>query len=302
MSVSMGKPELNNEHRFMALLALTSQQLPEVRPADNSQGGGMNSESSKAATSFEQLDADPAALESFLRRHAATPRPARRESRYASAFETFTASLADLFAPRAVRYVAAVSVAAVAALLITQTVQRSEMPSLRAGVEHSYAAAQFDSARSPLSALVLPWERPPSSVGFSPGIATGSRASVEFAQGLVDGRQRLMASGGAVQGSSANDSVYALLGEWNVVLWAIGESGQAQSAEWWRSQLQVSDAFAAHAYDDAAAERITAHLATVRGILMALSNGENPARNARALADELLLFREQFAPHQLPAP
>jgi hypothetical protein len=298
MSESSTKPELNNEYRYMALLALTSQQLPEQKLVTDSKDGDM-SQTTKSESLYEQLDSDPAALESFLRRHASAPR-----MRKTIEAESFVASLvrqfAQFFAPSAIRYASAIGAVAVVAFA-AYLAQRPDATSLMRDIESSYASVRFEPQRSPLGELLLPWERPPATVGFLSDATNDSQANISFAQGLLKGRNTLATLSGAPSTpiiSSDQPLPYVALGEWNVLLWAVSTSGQSQSAEFWLAQQQLSDALAAASYDDAiAGAQIAAHLTKVDAILLALARGESPARNARALADELMVFREQFAPH-----
>ena len=298
MSESSPKPELNNEYRYMALLALTSQQLPEQKSVTDSKDGDM-SQTTKSESLYEQLDSDPAALESFLRRHAVAPRV--RKTIEAESFVTsLIRQFSQFFVPSAVRYASAIGAVAVVAFA-TYFVQRPDSTALIDDIEGSYASVRFEPQGSPLGELLLPWERPPATVGFLSDATNDSPANIGFAMGLLKGRNTLaMLSGASSTPITANDEPlsYIALGEWNVLLWAVSTSAQPQSAEFWLAQQQLSTALASVSYDDAVAEtQIATHLTKVDSILIALAHGESPARNARTLADELMLFREQFAPH-----
>jgi hypothetical protein len=172
-------------------------------------------------------------------------------------------------------------------------------------IQESYAELKVEHGDLPLADLILPWERAAASVGFSPAMGNTSPAAFSFAAGLLKGKRKLIAlsgnpmDGAASAGAGAEDDMekYVLLGEWNIVLWAACESKQKPAVEFWEKQLVVEAQLAKETYADPAEDAIIKqHLASVHVLLSALVRGESPARTARALSKELLLFRERFAP------
>lgn len=285
--------ETNNEYRLMALLALTSQELPERSDSDvrlPELSAAARREDSLAL--YRQLDSDPAALEDFLQRELARIRAAR---------QTTTVSLAarcaqwvrDSFASPA-RMAVSLGAAALVAILVVQFSARDGMV---VKVEQSFAAQAIEASKSAAtSPLVLPWEQPRATFGFSTATGNESRGSIAFAKGLLRARERLNSEHGAAASSSTPASYFAL-GEWNALLWSVARAEQPAPTEFWRVQQALAGEFTAKSYASDENSVILSHLNNVRGLLEPLAKGENSLRTQRLLADELLSFRERFAPH-----
>jgi hypothetical protein len=297
MSDQPEKPGLNNEHRYMALLALTSQELPARSVGDSdSDGENVSKPSSEPQAFYERLDADPQALESFLRHERSHARArvatqhklsTHKHSRWTALFD----QVARVFAIAPIRYATVLGVAIASLLIVIQVANKDRLNEL---VEQSYADVKFEPNRWSVTEPTLPWERPQASQGFAPAESNNSVAAIEFAQGLIRGREFLIAS--SVRNK---ESPYYALGEWNVLLWAACDSAQPLSPEFWRRQRAVASKLSATSFPERdSAEAVTAHLRNVSGFIDALVEGRNSARTAKALAGELLRFREQFAPRE----
>lgn len=275
------RPEPDNEQRYIALLALTSQELPAT-----DQGAQQGQEAL-----FDRLDADPAALEGYIGRER---RGSKTNVRGAESGPTLLDRLREWFTVPSVRYAAAFGIAALVSL--TLVLQFTRGGGLVDDVERTYAGIVLKPTQA---ALILPWERPREALGFSAN-GESSPASIDYARGLLRGKQRLLAAPSDTASAESADKIMsdiAALGEWNVLLWAASESTTPQSTEFWRSQSAVQRLLAAGSYDSESRAAISAHLDRVAVHLDILSSGQNSLRSARRLADELLLFREQFAPH-----
>jgi hypothetical protein len=263
------KPELDNERRYMALLALTAHDLTP-----------------KSDELFARLDADPAALESYIR----AERGRRKTADGFAERQSLVERIRSWLTVPAVRYAAAFGFAAIVSLVVVTQMDRTRLVD---DIEGTYASVSLSPTQA---ALVLPWERPAASLGFSSS-QPSSPASLEYAVGLLRGKNWLQRKDGAVLEPPSSRSNEAALGEWNILLWVAAESGAAYPAAFWRSQQDVHRRLASARYDEDSSESIAAHLARVELQVNALAAEQNSARSARALADELLLFREQFAPH-----
>jgi hypothetical protein len=311
------KPELENEQRLMALLALTTQELPTKRSEHNGVGNvdvtGMNAtnlSNEQLQALYERLDADPAALESLLRSERERVRAAvnmvRAPHSAPPASRGLIGRIAELFAMPTVRYASAFAATALVAAIVLLQAVGSRPAEL---IQQSYAQLNIQQSDPRLTDLVLPWERSSPSLGFSAGAANDSPAAFSFAAGLLKGKRKLLAlssnaTGGTVSTTVADDDMekYVLLGEWNIVMWAACEAKPMPPAEFWETQISVGQSFAKVSYANAEEESvIKQHLANVQVLLVALTRGETPARTARALANELLLFRERFAPNDQAA-
>jgi len=289
----------------MALLALTSQELPESKSSSDIdwEGQDVNKLSAEQYQAlYDRLAADPGALESFLRRERPTRLPAHDVTPTRSwSLWPIIEHLRDAFSIPTVRYATAFGVAAVVSVLVALQLTNTSMTN---AIEQSFAEVRFDTIPSPLPKLVLPWEQPAIAQGFAPGVANDSRGTMEFAMGLLRGKEKLsvLTVGAAVDLTTGDAaSAYVALGEWNVLLWAVCESQQSLPAEFWRTQLQLSRELAAKRFADSDAVSIAAHFAKVDVMLGALTDGVTPKRNAQSLAQELLLFREQLAPNDRAA-
>jgi len=309
------KPVLDNEHRYMGLLALTSQELPANKSDSNADLNemDMNKMSAEQYQEFyDRLAADPAALETYLRRERRHVDSQRSRGRVSAPLAQPTKSVWSsgvdrivevLFLP-AVRYAAALALVAI--ISVTVALQFSHNDRLIDAVEQSYAALRFESANSPLTMLVLPWEKSSATLGFSPAAPSSSPTAIVFAEGLLRGKQMLSklsgGAGAAHIAASSDDKLklpaYFALGEWNILLWAACETKQSLPQEFWQAQLTLGKTLAATPLSDSGAAAVIAnHLSRVTSLLAALARGDHPTRNAHELASELLLFREQFAPH-----
>jgi hypothetical protein len=139
-------------------------------------------------------------------------------------------------------------------------------------------------------------------------VANQSPAAFSFAAGLLKGKRKLLslANNGtaSIATTGADDSMekYVLLGEWNIVMWTACEAKQIPPAQFWEKQISIGQTLAKATYADPDEDAtIKRHLASVHVLLVALAGGESPARTARALANELLIFRERFAPNDQAA-
>lgn len=290
---------VTSEHRLMALLALTVQELPG---GVDSASRAAASDAPTAAVGFDALDADPAQLEDYLRRGMRPSRAAIESPSYGrrTLDNAFTVVLSWL-TPVRTGVVATLSVALIAASVLWW--RSGEQESLADVVAQSYSVIEAPTDMT----LVLPWERSADTLGFAPTAGNDTPAGRAFARGLLRGRARLAEQTPASEASaraSGESSKYEALGEWNVLLWASSQSADA-STGFWNQQADVARRIARARFASDDAQAIEDHLATVTPMLIELAGGDS-TRTKRRLADELTRFREAFAPHNviepIPAP
>lgn len=306
--------EPDNEQRYMALLALTSQALPPQPGREvNRERADLNSLSSEEWESlYRRLDADPKALEEFLRREkpkvATSPANQTAPANEMQSIDRaqanrpigewvshgISACIAWLWGPR-VRYIAAFSLTAI--IVSLAMVQRLPHAPLLTTVEQSFADVIFQPMSGSPDTLVLPWEHPTGTLSFASVASNPSASEQAFANGLLLGKQRLLQPTAAAASGDENFARYTALGEWNVLLWAVCQSDQFPAGNFWLRQHSIALELAAVEYGMEDAAAIERHLAIAIDTLDALARNENTKRNARRLADELLRFREEFAPH-----
>jgi hypothetical protein len=290
--------EPDREDRFMALLALTSQELPASQsgPApdiDNLDLDRLSPE--EIAAVHDYLDAHPEAFERFLARErvardAQPVKPTRAAPAPRRSLGWFDWLLGG---PTPRRYAFALGAAALCAVLIVGY-WRADRSALSRAVEHGYAALDRNTVGA--ARLALPWEERDGTFGFSrPGV-TNDPEQLSFGAGLIAGRERLESPGVTVTVAYVSP-VYFALGEWNVLAWSGATAGRATSAEFWREQsalqAKLREAVLVRGDGDAV---VIAHLDRCAAQLAQLARSSDSARAARDLAAELRLFREQFAP------
>jgi hypothetical protein len=287
----------------MALLALTAQQLPAKPPRDTN---WMRQDLSSLSGDewqllYQRLDGDPEALEFFLRRERQAqknkvPKGIPVES-VARRFRNQITAVVEYIAvwvsgPR-VRYFAAFGVVAFATMIVLLQMPH---PSFTMKVEQAFASVTMEPPTS-VDKLVLPWEHPPTALGFAAGARNDSVHAQAFARGLVRGKQRLLGANTPI--AVPNDdrvATYAALGEWNVLLWAMCEATETPNRDFWHVQTTLARELAAADYAVEDMEAISKHLSITIDMLEAMASGDNSKRNARRLADELTRFREEIAP------
>ena len=214
----------------MALLALTSQELPASRrPADLDPDSldldRLSTEQTLALHDY--LDANPAAFEEFLLRHRRSPPPASVPLLRRSLARRLATLLGWFESLRpAPRYALALSVAAVFAVLVSRSLLR-EPQTLTASIDAAYADAASSIDSAAVANLTLPWELSGDALGFAPAAANSAAHRVSFAQGLLAGKNSLAEAPASNDATIAQEasSAYFALGEWNVLLWASSESG-----------------------------------------------------------------------------
>jgi len=273
------------EHRLMALIALTTQALPDGRLTQSVVG--VVSAAEETATRFDELDADPVRLEAYLRRGMHPPLVQATRM-------TFWKQMANLasswVAPARLAYVAAFGAAVIAAFI---TLWHAKEPdSLSRNIAASYREVEWSMSNE---ALVLPWERGAQALGFAPSVGNDTPAGREFAHGLLRGRSRLTEA--RVVDLPETTTEYGALGEWNVLLWGASQSYARVPVEFWREQVELMRRFEQASYAAEDQVSIAEHIDRIRPLLVELGGNSGSARVARSLADELTRFREAFAPH-----
>jgi hypothetical protein len=290
--------ELPDEDRLMALLALNSQELPQDPGVSQSDVRDLDPDQLSVAqleALHAHLDANPEAFERFLRTHrtasplSVTATPALRSQR-----DPWWQRWLDFAMPLQPRYALAASVALICAGVLAWALLARE-PSPTAVVDSGYAelSAVMDAATA--ASIQAQGNEGFTKFGFSPRVATDVANS--FAEGVREGERRFAAGATTATRASGNSTSEYALGEWNVLLWTASESRSALPANFWRAQRlhhrQLVDALSAQSQKDA---MLAAHLQRVDGLLLDLAQQQRPARSARMLADEVRLFRSQYAP------
>jgi hypothetical protein len=186
MSAEQLDDKTRERQRLLALLALTSQEMPRSHP--------------DSRELHDYLDADVEAFEALVARY-------RAEKSAQSATKTrFVARLAAGIA----------AVAVLTAIVLTMLASREEP--LQAALDRSYAQL----APATLVEPSLPSSQAAAPLGFS-SAQRASVASRSFAAGVAVGEARLTQSGVVER---QNEDSYYILGQWNVLLSAAVRSEQ----------------------------------------------------------------------------
>jgi hypothetical protein len=257
MSAEQLDDETRERHRLLALLALTSQELPPQRR--------------DSRDLHDYLDTNVEAFDALVAQHRARAAQSATKTR---------------FAWRLAAGIAAVGV--LTALVVTMMPGR-EMP-LQLAVERSYAElAERAGAVEPGSEAT----QLPAQLGFS-SAQRASAASKSFAAGIAAGEARLARSRAAV-GEQQDDDTYYLLGQWNVLLATAIHS--EQPASFWLAQREfgrrlVGQLNAASTQN----EQVVSHLRKLDAVLAVLATQGRSGRAEHELAKEVQLFRAHLAP------
>lgn len=259
-----------DEDRMMALLALTSQDLPP-RP-----------KTSQREALHDYLDANPAAFEQFLKQPRNQPMP----KAWLGWFDTLQL--------RPMRCALALGVAALCAILIARPLL-DERGALIAGLDAGYAELATHADPTSLNELSLATDSH-AQLGFSP-LPANSQVSESFVSGLSGGEQRLAAARQELPTHSSglledDESRYYALGEWNVLLSAAAHVDSALPATFWQSQMEFHERLSESLADDRNLDpMVVAHMRRTGELLASLSQQNGSRRTAHELAEELRLFR-----------
>jgi hypothetical protein len=264
MSVEPSAEKLDEVHerqRLLALLALTSQELPHTQRDSR----GLH----------DYLDANVEAFEALIVQHRADrAAQSARKTRFA------------------MRLAASIAAFAILTAIVLTVLPGREEP-LQVALDRSYAeladrigaAGSVESGSSNASM--------PAQLGFS-SAQRASAASSSFAAGVADGKARLTQSNAFVAQRQSDDRYY-ILGQWNVLLSAAvrGE----QPAAFWVAQREFGRRLVTE-LDEASGvdEQAVSHLQKLDTMLAALAARGSSARTAYELAKEVELFRAQLAP------
>ena len=257
MSAEPLDDETHERQRLLALLALTSQELPHERRGSRDL--------------HDYLDTNVEAFDALVAQHRA---------------RTAQSAMKTRFAWRLAAGIAAVGV--LTALVVTMMPSR-EAP-LQLALERSYAEiADRAGATEPSSQADLP----PGQLGFS-SAQRASAASKSFAAGVAAGEARL-ARAQASTADRRNDDTYYILGQWNALL-AIAVRSE-QPASFWLAQRElgrrlVEEMNVASALD----EQAVSHLRRLDAVLAVLASQGRSGRAEYELAKEVQLFRAHLAP------
>jgi hypothetical protein len=290
MTAEQTTHEPSEEDRLMALLALTSQELPE-RPRTDVDWTGADPDRLSPAqlrALHDQLDADPAAFETFLRRRRERRADPIPSALTASERAPFWRRWLAVFQPPQLRYALALGLVVLGVAFVF-TAAIDQPSSLSAALDRGYRDLHGHGPPA-LDVLSATEEAGRARLGFAPPGAASVEAQA-FAAGLESGRRRLVAARDAARATREAGSVYFELGEWHVLLAAASVTDPLLAPAFWREQLAVHRELARSLTDDAATR---AHLARIADLLAPLTQSERRARAAHALSSELRLFREQL--------
>jgi hypothetical protein len=276
MNAAGSNESTRDEDRMMALLALTSQDLPAA------------GKTSQREALHDYLDANPAAFEQFLKKHRNQP-PAQKKT-WLGWF--------DALQLRPMRYALALGIASLCAILIARPLL-DEGGALVAGLDAGYAELATHADPASLERHSLASDRD-AQFGFSPQPAD-SQVVDSFVAGLAGGEQRLAAARRALPTASSrlledDESRYYALGEWNVLLSAAAHVESGLPATFWQSQLEFHGRLSEALADDRDSDpMIAAHMRRTGEHLSRLSRQSDSRRTAHELSEELRLFRGHLA-------
>jgi hypothetical protein len=251
----------HERQRLLALLALTSQELPRKQPDSHEL--------------HDYLDANAEAFEALITRHRA-----------AKTVQAATKARFPLW--RLAAGIAAVGVLTAIAL----TMLSNRDGTLQAALDRGYA--QLAERNATPASVEANSQAATARLGFS-SAQRATAASKSFAAGVAQGEARLARSAAAER--DKEDSFY-ILGQWNVLLAAAVRSEQPVS--FWLAQRElgqrlVKELSAASEVD----EQAVAHLQKLDAMLAVLADkaasGGRSGRTEYELAKELQLFRSHLA-------
>ena len=257
MSAEQLDDETREQQRLLALLALTSRELPRNRP--------------ETRTFHDHMDADDEAFEALVAQY--------RAGKLASASKVSFR----------MRIAAGIAAVGVLATLLLMTMWNRETP-LQAALDRSYAELVDRIDEAALTNPTSPRTQP-GQLGFS-SAQRASAASRSFAAGIAQGEARLSRSQTPVAGRQSRDSYY-ILGQWSVLLSAAARTEQPPS--FWLAQRDLGRMLAEGLNEAGASEQALSHVRKLETLLAVLANG-NSARTEYELTKELALFRAHFAP------
>jgi hypothetical protein len=265
MNTDMRAEELEatrERQRLLALLALTSQELPRKQR--------------DSRELHDYLDANVEAFEALITKHRAA-RTAQGATKARFPVWRLAASIA--------------AVGVLTAIVLTMLSNREG--TLQAALDRGYAQLAERNAIPPT--VEANSQGAPAQLGFS-SAQRATAASKSFAAGVAEGEARLARS--AASERDKEDSFY-ILGQWNALLAAAVRSEQPVS--FWLAQRElgqrlVKELSAASEVD----EQAVAHLQKLDAMLAVLADkaasGGRSGRTEYELAKELQLFRSHLAP------
>ena len=261
MSAEQLDDETRERQRLLALLALTSQELPRA-PRDS-------------RNLHDYLDANVEEFEALVAQH-------RADKAAQSATKT-------RFAVRLAASIAAVGVLTAIAL----TLMPSREAPLHVALDRSYGDLADRIGPTALDQPSSPRTQQPGQLGFS-SAQRASAASRSFAAGVADGEARL-AQSRASDTERHSEGEYYILGQWNALLSVAVRS--EQPASFWLAQRDlgrrlVEELNAASGVD----EQAVSHLQRLDAVLAVLASQGRSGRAEYELAKEAQLFRAHLAP------
>ena len=265
MNTDMRAEELEatrERQRLLALLALTSQELPHKQR--------------DSRELHDYLDANVEAFEALITKHRAA-RTAQRVTKARFPVWRLAASIA--------------AVGVLTAIVLTMLSNREG--ALQAALDRGYAQLAERNATPPT--VEANSQGAPAQLGFS-SAQRATAASKSFAAGVAEGEARLARS--AASERDKEDSFY-ILGQWNALLAAAVRSEQPVS--FWLAQRElgqrlVKELSAGSEVD----EQAVSHLRKLDAMLAVLADkagsGGRSGRTEYELSKELQLFRSHLAP------
>jgi hypothetical protein len=283
------KPRPSEEERLMALLALDAQELPAKGSGaapDLASLDGRTLSSEKISELHAYLDAHPDAFEEMLRQRSAAT------SRNAAPADSWQTRIARWMFP-VPRYAIGLVASAVVAVGISFMWIASQ-DRLSDAVDSAYADL---SARVPAQALIAALESVSPSqarLGFSAEARPVDSGQASFSAGFNAGRLRLLQA--RDEGAASTNETMYVLGQWNAVLWTAAALPEPVSTEFWNTQSERFQEFAADARRQRRVDPVViVHVQRVETLLAQLSQ-RHSARATYELSQELQLFRARFVP------
>ena len=311
---------IEDEERLMALLALTSQQLPypphEFTDKDweNIDFDSLSTEQQEAY--FLYLDTHPELFEKISQRarsHEISPVPTKlKEIAFVrNSVSQLKRQIQNTLSIPVIRYGFAGTLVIAITLILAWPTQNDTDIGTR--IDHSFVELDHQSLL-PNEPLTLPWEQASAGLGFSPTQNPHPRLAEAFAVGLQLGVGYLNQASTnssldtlidsqtkSVDALPEEISLYRELGRWNILLWVTSQHVDNLEPAFWQQQLDLSRQFQSRLLTLGDTQTVvSAHLTNTATLLEQLHQQTSIRRNATQLREEVTSFRNLFSPAQNP--
>lgn len=300
MNTSSKKGELSDQEKTLGLFALEAQrrshapQLSEKTLQDY-YAGRLSEEECDSV--FEYLDSHPEAYEQW--EAYALKYKQESEKKEANATSFFIDRLNNLskmwFGRQSFSY--ALALGLVGVLIMLGQWPKLTVQDIRDDLNSDYVQVKGYDLENALSSLEWPWEERDSIQGFSP-LTPSSPESIAFAAGLVHGKAMLSRGLSGQHFETSEEASYQVLGQWNVMLWAVARSKHDLGSEFWRKQHDLAQSFVTLISSSDHSDMARRHLEKMAVISEKLIQTPDNPRALLEAERELSRFRQALSPKE----